>query len=482
MGMFLLIILVSLSGLLTSIRAGTAATVNAASCTATDVQTAITSASPGDTVHLPTCDTTAWAVTITVTKSIILEGNGAANTIVRRSAVAASDFSLPMLRVVGVTNFEVRHLTMDGTYDTHPDQWVDTAIELDTVVDFNIHHATFSNFGLALYVYGDPLIMRGVIHHNTFIDNYHLSGPFGGRGYGVAMNGNGTYPALELGTAQNTFIEDNTFLRTRHTVAGNNGARYVYRYNTVLDNRENAAAIDAHGLTPSWPRGTRQWEIYNNTVDNSVARYAGVAPWGGDGVIFNNQFSANINEEIQLGQEGGCGQPYPYQDQIREAYIWNNTLLEGGAAPIFVVCPGMVQLGRDYFTTPRPGYTPYTYPHPMTVTGTSSPPTATITAPTNGATYSTSTSPLTTLAGTASDDVGVTSVTWQCLTCTPTGGTAVGTTAWSVADVGLAPGDNVFTVTPHDADQSGPADQLTVTLTSCPSTVLRRATSRRLQH
>jgi len=26
-----------------------------------------------------------------------------------------------------------------------------------------------------------------------------------------------------------------------------------------------------------------------------------------------------------------------------------------------------VVLGRDYFNAPRPGYTPFTYPHPLTL-------------------------------------------------------------------------------------------------------------------
>ena len=92
-------------------------------------------------------------------------------------------------------------------------------------------------------------------------------------------------------------------------------------------------------------------------------------------------------------------------------------------------------------------------------------PTATITAPTSNATYSTSTTPLTTLAGTASDDTGVSSVTWACPTCTPTSGTATGTTSWSVSSIGLSSGSNVITVTAHDAATNTGDDTLTVTYT-----------------
>ena len=114
----------------------------------------------------------------------------------------------------------------------------------------------------------------------------------------------------------------------------------------------------------------------------------------------------------------------------------------------------------------------------------SSPPTVTITAPTSGTTYSTTATPLTTLGGSAADDVGVTSVTWACPTCTPTSGTATcascGAAAtavtWSVASVGLASGANVLTLTANDGDTQTGTDTLTVTytpLTAAP-TVLHR--------
>jgi Concanavalin A-like lectin/glucanases superfamily len=101
-------------------------------------------------------------------------------------------------------------------------------------------------------------------------------------------------------------------------------------------------------------------------------------------------------------------------------------------------------------------------------------PTVTITAPTSASTYTTATTPLTpSLAGTATDDVGVLSVTWACPTCTPTSGTATcascgaagASVSWSVATIGLAVGDNVITVTATDADTQTATDVLTVTRT-----------------
>jgi hypothetical protein len=45
-------------------------------------------------------------------------------------------------------------------------------------------------------------------------------------------------------------------------------------------------------------------------------------------------------------------------------YIWGNTRHDGSPANVVSKCPDYKQLNRDYFLAARPGYTPYTYPHP----------------------------------------------------------------------------------------------------------------------
>lgn len=87
-------------------------------------------------------------------------------------------------------------------------------------------------------------------------------------------------------------------------------------------------------------------------------------------------------------------------------------------------------------------------------------PTITITAPTTASTYATTATPLT-VSGTASDNVGVTRVTWQ--NAAGSSGTATGTTIWS-ASVPLAPGANLLTITAFDAAGHTATDTLTVTL------------------
>ena len=88
------------------------------------------------------------------------------------------------------------------------------------------------------------------------------------------------------------------------------------------------------------------------------------------------------------------------------------------------------------------------------------PPTVAIASPTAAATHATGTSTLN-LAGTASDAFGIAQVAWA--NNRGGGGTASGTTAWSVAGIALKPGENVITVTARDTTGSTATDVLTVT-------------------
>jgi hypothetical protein len=94
-------------------------------------------------------------------------------------------------------------------------------------------------------------------------------------------------------------------------------------------------------------------------------------------------------------------------------------------------------------------------------------PVITITSPTSGSTYSTSSSTLT-LGGTASDSVGVTQVTWT--NSRGGSGAATGTTTWSASGVALQSGSNVITVTAKDAANNSGTSTLTVTYTPADTT------------
>ena len=87
-------------------------------------------------------------------------------------------------------------------------------------------------------------------------------------------------------------------------------------------------------------------------------------------------------------------------------------------------------------------------------------PSVTITSPTSGSTYSTSSTPIS-LAGTASDNVGLTSVSWS--SNRGYNGSCSGTTNWNCSAITLLSGSNVITVSAYDAAGNDGTDVLSVT-------------------
>ena len=92
-------------------------------------------------------------------------------------------------------------------------------------------------------------------------------------------------------------------------------------------------------------------------------------------------------------------------------------------------------------------------------------PTITITSPTSSSTYSTSNSTIN-IGGTASDNVGVTSVTWS--HDRGGSGSASGTTSWSVSTINLVYGINVISVEARDAVGNLATDNITITYALSP--------------
>jgi len=349
------------------------AIITSRSCSPADIQTAVNSASTGDVVQLPACTNSSWIGVVNISKEITIAGAGETQTkLIKPGTDTRAMFVVNCSG--GLRGFEFYGITLGGRGDeTTLDKgmWLRNGCQ-----DFTVHNTTFQKFGHAgIYTETAEGPTTGVVYECNFLNNFRPQ-----RGYGLEVVGDGTYPeTLELGTQNALFVEDSYFEGNRHAIASNNGARYVFRYNEIVDNRENASAIDAHGKTPYWPRGSRAYEIYNNNIVNSIDRWQGVGIRGGDGVIFNNTISGTIYAIALENDSNYTGCSYPCPDQIRELHIWNNTE-EGRTAEVTPLRENnarLIQEGRDYFLFPRPGYTPYPYPHPLRVQfGDSTPPAA----------------------------------------------------------------------------------------------------------
>src|SRR5438552_1500221 len=92
-------------------------------------------------------------------------------------------------------------------------------------------------------------------------------------------------------------------------------------------------------------------------------------------------------------------------------------------------------------------------------------PTIAVTSPTSGPAYTTASSSLT-LQGMASDNVGVTQVTWT--NSRGGSGTATGSTSWTASGVALQSGSNVLTVTARDAAGNTGTASITATYDNTP--------------
>jgi hypothetical protein len=323
---------------------------------------AAAAAATGQTVVIPagTCD---WGSNqLTVPGGVAIKGAGRDQTVLQRTEPVATNTYLVKFDCWNGKGAKFSDMTLVGAM--LPDSEDRGLGLINGCVDFTVFNAKFTKFTFAGVEVRGPSRQRGVIYNSQFIDNFNP--PVDNLGYGVVVFGDGTWLPLELGSANAVFVENNYMSGNRHHIAANNGARYVFRYNVAeaTDATKNSQQVDAHGVT--WaPRGTRSWEIYNNTftarLTGNAKAYAGILMRGGDGIIANNTFSSNISNPILLQLEFGavCGSSY-VQDQIREAYVWSN-----GAAVPKNLCPSSIALNREYFTVAKPNYKGYKYPHPL---------------------------------------------------------------------------------------------------------------------
>jgi len=221
-----------------------------------------------------------------------------------------------------------------------------------------------------------------------------------------------TMGMADVGGTNNAYVEDcylaGIFLQS---IDPDDNARVVLRY-LVMDN----TGMTSHGAdTSSW--GVRHVELYNSKFifndagSNTLNLNWWYATRGGTGVCFSN-IMPNIsssqwgNKSVQstvmliespYRNQGpyACLTNYPAPHQVGQGYVsgssaepayyWGNTGNGNVPAPSQYTCnsanvcpncastPGptfYLQNGRDYFSNVvKPGYVPYTYPHPLRAAG-----------------------------------------------------------------------------------------------------------------
>jgi hypothetical protein len=386
--------------------------INAASCSRADVQTAINTAVDGDRVLIP-AGTCTWTTQVTLdpAKAITIQGAGIdVTTIIDNVPKAGGGPEVelfPITTALGKT-FRLTGITFEGLAQDTEIYNRGTVVLRGTCQDFRVDHVKFMQPGTAaLRYYGH---LYGLVDHCVFdLSNRAQGNVILHDGWNGHEYGDGSFAeALYLGTNKAIYIEDNVFIGSGEAGVGPvdawAGARYVFRYNTVTEDIMANHGTESGGRY----RGVRSYEIYNNTFDTTVAFFTALFLRGGTGVIYDNTFSGPYTVCVRMAQfraneafapwgkcdgtssydgntlgigypcidQLGCGtsdllsgadppMPVAWPNQISDpVYIWDNTT--NGITLTASDNPDHIVSGRDYMTgTARPGYSAFSYPHPL---------------------------------------------------------------------------------------------------------------------
>jgi len=334
-------------------------THNASSCSRADVTSAITAASNGDTVSIPTCEGTdgTWTsgITLSADKLLTLQGAGKTNTVISHGAITAISL-VGAHRITGI-GFK---LTSSGGYHIEARR-----------KGWRIDHCSFTNLvGTSQYSIqangtNETEPPEGLIDNNEFMEGRILVA-----GMGTFLKNSTVWAAdLTLGTGNTVYIEDNTFHKTvsqgGNVIDIDRAAHYVARYNTVTGNTQ----FMVHGWQDEDERGARKWEIYGNTFTASASPFAAVWMRAGTGIIAYNQFSGDYDYDIVFDDnraagtcwdcdivglcngasyaDGAAANGYPCRDQIgrgKDASTWTaNTV---NPAPVQAAAPAYLFANR----------------------------------------------------------------------------------------------------------------------------------------
>jgi hypothetical protein len=373
-----------------------AATRTAATCSQSDVGTAITAASAGDIVSIPAGDCV-WGASgtfLSVNKVITLKGAGQGQTRITLSDTGGT-YTNGTIRISAAAT--VRGMTIIGS-----NVRIATAFSTSTADGWRITDIAYNGgTSAAWYIYAGSY---------GLIDNNNITGAHGSAEL-IFVRGptNSWQTPHSIGGAENVFIEDNTFNGLGYVTDCNSNARCVVRYNTIT----GSLKVDGHGKASNTPaRSVRHMEVYNNVWTLTTGFWTAIEMRGGGGMVFNNIANTPLGSAWfyltdyaattiwpNFANTCQCPANYPIDDQIgvgmdpksggsEPMYLWNNTknglpwsLSWKSTASCTATCGAfavsdIIKADRDYFlSSTKPaavdGYTPYgiylngRYYHPL---------------------------------------------------------------------------------------------------------------------
>ena len=489
---------------------GNTINVNCSGNITTALQNAINSASDGDTINIGAGSCSAGQVSW-VNKNITVRGQGIGATNVSGLSFDVKNSTKSAFRITGMSvgaapqwrinadnrTTGIKGWRLDHIEWSYPTCTQNIAVMIDGITWGLIDNSVFRNAGNAIF-------LRSYAEGTDEVSPWPPDGSPGMGGYSWLL-------PLNMGSDEAVYVEDSTFIMDNGCYYGVGdsfyGGKRVFRHNTVTN-----AYFQNHAARGHERGGSISSEVYNNVFDATDSGwYRPIHIRSGTGVVFNNTIKGFFNR-IDVDDQRSCGeninspfgacngsspwdgnQPgqsgYPCLDQIGRGtgqypnqplapyYFWNNgssaTCSTGGSCNNSTsigqsACStSHIQEGRDYIIgTQKPGYSPYTYPHPLQ--GGVSPPSDT-SAPTvpAGLGASQTTSSGTTISWNAStDNTGVTG--YRVYRNSVQIGTATGT---SYADTGLSPSTTYsYRISAYDAAGNTSAQSSALSVTTSAGT------------
>ena len=299
----------------TAARAQSSATIAAASCNLSDVQTALNSVTSSTTLVTIPAGTCAWTGNLTWTvpsgnTNLTIQGQTAVDctgtagtsnyactasdsTIIQDSFVSGSSQSPIILHMSGANSlFRITGLTIEGGTGNVKNDGILVIYgpSHNLRVDHNhfctyCYSTSFSTFTGRLY--GE---LEGVADHNIY-DNAPPGQNTVSQGFAISNTigdsagfGDGTWASpTNFGSSAFFFIED-SIINGGEAEDCDTAGRFVIRYSTLTNGSTGSAMIHSHGTKSQAGRGRgcRAYEAYHNyIVGPSTSQYALIGSAGG---------------------------------------------------------------------------------------------------------------------------------------------------------------------------------------------------------
>jgi hypothetical protein len=414
--------------------------IAATSCSLAAIKAAGESAPAGSTITVPAGTSTETAgVGFAVAPNVRIVGPGGTGCVII-DAIDRTGYDAGLMEISTPSEgFELSGITFRGNGSPSTFTYNGSIRIYGATKKLRIHNNTFENIGRTVILVSGQIY--GVIDHNKAMlpNGYFVR--VNAPDWGGKSEGDGSWADdSNFGSEKFLFIEANT-LTCPDAVSGGVNDSYLGGRWVIRDNDVDGCGVQTHPTGGSGrARGTRAFEVYRNTFRNTSGRCAfnGFFLSSGAGVFWGNTFSGCWSHMVTLHSmrvppnnpynqtpvPGGWGfyqsiydvngafdmpgrgksdllsgafpsvrnetkgclvSPTCLVDQLTEGFyewenVWANPGMGGGKVSPYE--GNIILAGRDYFVdTKKPGYTPYTYPHPL-VTGTSPTPPTTPNAPT----------------------------------------------------------------------------------------------------